>query len=110
MGKIPRGQSGTSRLTCAIITRAMPAPIAICRISERNAMKLAIPRRSLLRQLAAGVAGLAILPVAQAAKATVKKVLVRSEAPKGYDPHDHRWLMALDLNRCIGCGLWCGGL
>jgi Fe-S-cluster-containing dehydrogenase component len=68
-------------------------------------MKSTLPRRSMLRRLTAGLAGFALLPLAQAAKATVKKVLVRSNAPKDYDPLDHRWLMALDLNRCIGCGL-----
>ncbi len=68
-------------------------------------MRTPLPRRSVIRRLAASLAGLALLPLAQAAKTTVKKVFVRSDAPKGYNPHDHRWLMALDLNRCIGCGL-----
>ena len=25
--------------------------------------------------------------------------------PAGYDPFKHKWLMALDVDRCIGCGL-----
>ena len=35
----------------------------------------------------------------------MQKVLVSSNAPKGYDPTKHRWQMALDVNKCIGCGL-----
>ena len=38
------------------------------------------------------------------AKAAVKKVFVSSNAPKGYDPTQHKWQMALDVNKCIGCG------
>ena len=34
-----------------------------------------------------------------------QKVLVSADAPKGYDPTQHKWLMAIDANRCIGCGL-----
>lgn len=26
-------------------------------------------------------------------------------APKGYDPHAHSWRMAIDIDKCIGCGL-----
>ncbi len=59
----------------------------------------------MLGQLAAGLAGLAALPLAASTKAVVKTVLVSSSAPKGYDPTKHKWLMAIDINRCIGCGL-----
>jgi len=44
-------------------------------------------------------------PLAKAAKMTVKNVLASSNAPKGYDPFKHKWLMCVDVDRCIGCGL-----
>lgn len=64
-----------------------------------------VTRRSILGRLAAVVSGLAALPLARAAKAAVKTVFVSGDAPKGYDPTKHQWLMAIDVNRCIGCGL-----
>jgi len=62
-------------------------------------------RRSVLGRLAAAAACVVVAPALRAAKATVKKVLVSSGAPKGYDPTKHKWLMAIDVNKCIGCGL-----
>ena len=59
----------------------------------------------MLAKLSAAVAGLLSAPAAKAAKAAVQKVLVTTGAPKGYDPTKHKWLMAIDVNRCIGCGL-----
>lgn len=44
-------------------------------------------------------------PLAQATKKTVQNVLASSKAPKGYNPFNHKWLMCLDIDRCIGCGL-----
>ena len=35
----------------------------------------------------------------------MQKVLVSTGAPKDYDPTKHKWAMAIDANRCIGCGL-----
>lgn len=71
-------------------------------------MKQSLSRRSLLGTLGAALAGLATVPAARAAKAAVQKVtkvFVTPGAPKGYDPTKHKWLMAIDANRCIGCGL-----
>lgn len=64
-----------------------------------------LSRRSLLGLLGGAAGWLLSLPVAQAAKATVKTALVRTTAPKGYDPFQHKWLMCFDIDRCIGCGL-----
>src|ERR1019366_7668898 len=44
-------------------------------------------------------------PAAHAAKAAVQNLLASSHAPKGYDPTKHKWLMCIDVERCIGCGL-----
>jgi Fe-S-cluster-containing dehydrogenase component len=30
---------------------------------------------------------------------------VSTPAPKGYDPFRHQWCMAMDIEKCIGCGL-----
>ena len=68
-------------------------------------MKEQVSRRNVLGKVIAGLAALVAAPAARAAKTTVKKVLVSTSAPKGYDPTKHKWIMAVDVNRCIGCGL-----
>ena len=68
-------------------------------------MKHPLTRRSLLGRLGAAFAAMMAAPLTRAAKETVKTVLVGSDAPKDYDPTQHRWLMAIDVNKCIGCGL-----
>jgi Fe-S-cluster-containing dehydrogenase component len=61
-------------------------------------------RRKVLRRIGVALAGVAALPVAKASKEAVQKVFVTTGAPKGYDPTKHKWVMAVDVNRCIGCG------
>jgi Fe-S-cluster-containing dehydrogenase component len=68
-------------------------------------MKTNVSRRSLLGKLGAVVAGLVAAPAARLAKAAVQQKLVSTPAPKDYDPTQHKWVMAIDANRCIGCGL-----
>jgi len=53
----------------------------------------------------ATTACLIVAPAMRTAKAAVQKVLVRTGAPDEYDPTKHKWLMVIDANRCIGCGL-----
>ena len=67
-------------------------------------MKNQITRRSVLGRLAAAAGCLLVAPAMRTAKAAVQKVLVSSGAPRGYDPTKHKWLMAIDVNKCIGCG------
>jgi tetrathionate reductase subunit B len=68
-------------------------------------MKERLSRRSILGRLSGAVTGLLALPALRTAKAAVQKVFVSSGAPKGYQPTQHKWVMAVDANRCIGCGL-----
>ena len=68
-------------------------------------MKTSVTRRNLLAGLGGALAGLMTSSLAQTAKAAVKTVFVRTNAPKGYDPSKHKWLMCFDVDRCIGCGL-----
>jgi Fe-S-cluster-containing dehydrogenase component len=68
-------------------------------------MKNKLSRRNVLGKISATVAGLLSVSAARTAKAAVQKVLVTTGAPKDYDPTKHKWQMALDVNRCIGCGL-----
>ena len=68
-------------------------------------MSKPLSRRSILGKIGAAIAGVMAAPAAKAAKTAVQKVFVTAGAPKGYDPNDHKWRMALDANRCIGCGL-----
>ena len=63
-----------------------------------------VTRRSVLKKLAGIVGGLLAMPAARTCKAGVQNVLASSPAPAGYDPFQHKWLMALDVDRCIGCG------
>jgi tetrathionate reductase subunit B len=69
-------------------------------------MKESISRRSVLGKLGAAMAGVFALPAGRVAKAAVQNVLATSSAAKDYKhPEDHKWVMAIDANRCIGCGL-----
>jgi len=68
-------------------------------------MKNKLSRRNVIGKIGATVAGLLSASAAKTAKAAVQKVLVTSGAPRGYYPTKHKWQMALDVNRCIGCGL-----
>src|SRR5208282_3795957 len=64
-----------------------------------------VTRRGMLKNLAGLVGGLMTLPAARTCKAVVQNGLASSPAAPGYDPFKHKWLMALDVDRCIGCGL-----
>jgi tetrathionate reductase subunit B len=68
-------------------------------------MKSTLSRRHALRTTLAALVGAVGAGLARSAKAAVQKVFVASGAPKGYDPRQHKWVMALDINKCIGCGL-----
>ena len=67
-------------------------------------MKDHLSRRSVIGRISAAVAGLLAAPVAKAAKAVTQKILVTTDMPKDYHPRQHKWVMAIDANRCIGCG------
>ncbi|MEI6676429.1 MAG: 4Fe-4S dicluster domain-containing protein [Verrucomicrobiota bacterium] len=64
-------------------------------------MNDSIPRRRMLATFGGVFAGLLALPAARA----LKKRFRKSPAPSGYDPSQHKWLMCLDVDKCIGCGL-----
>lgn len=68
-------------------------------------MKNKITRRGLLGKAGLAFGALMALPVTRTVKAAVQKVFVTTNAPKGYDPYQHKWVMAIDVNKCIGCGL-----
>ena len=61
-------------------------------------------RRKWITRVGLAAAAAAAAPAVKATKATVQKVLVKTEAPPEYDPTKHKWQMAFDVNRCIGCG------
>jgi Fe-S-cluster-containing dehydrogenase component len=61
-------------------------------------------RRRALSVLGSALAGLLSTPAARASKTAVQKLFVSSQAPKGYDPTKHKWLMVFDVDKCIGCG------
>ncbi len=63
-----------------------------------------ISRRKTLFTLGAILGGIVAAPVAKASKFTVKRFLAKAGAPEGYNPTSHKWRMALDINKCIGCG------
>lgn len=68
-------------------------------------MNHACSRRKLLGLIGGSLGWFAAQPLARAAKTAVKNVFASAKAPKGYDPTKHRWLMCIDIDRCIGCGL-----
>jgi tetrathionate reductase subunit B len=61
-------------------------------------------RRSALRTFGGALAGILSFSAAKTAKAVVQKGLVSTGAPAGYDATKHKWLMAFDIDKCIGCG------
>jgi Fe-S-cluster-containing dehydrogenase component len=67
-------------------------------------MKSPLSRRRLLQGLGGAFGWLVAQPAARAAKQAVQKVFVSTLAPKDYDPTKHKWLMCIDVDRCIGCG------
>src|SRR5262249_4229205 len=67
-----------------------------------GSMKTSRPRA--LSVLGSALAGLLSTPAARASKTAVQKLFVSSQAPKGYDPTKHKWLMVFDVDKCIGCG------
>ena len=68
-------------------------------------MKTEVSRRGALARLGGALGGVLTWSLARKAKAAVQKVFVSSGAPKDYDPTKHKWLMCIDVNNCIGCGL-----
>lgn len=77
-------------------------------------------RRSFLGRLGQWAAAVTAVQILQPAKAVagnirdsswVQKVwgkrqraYAARQAPPGYDPSKHRWMMAFDIDKCIGCG------
>ncbi|MHB8519457.1 MAG: 4Fe-4S dicluster domain-containing protein [Limisphaerales bacterium] len=68
-------------------------------------MKRQFTRRNALATLGGALAGVFTLSAARKAKAAVQKLFVSAQTPKGYDPAKHKWLMQIDIDKCIGCGL-----
>ena len=60
-----------------------------------------IPRRRMLGTIGGVFAGLLSLPLAR----SIKRKFRSTAAPSDYDPTQHKWLMCLDVDKCIGCGL-----
>jgi Fe-S-cluster-containing dehydrogenase component len=68
-------------------------------------MKSQWTRRRIFVSVFRGVMGLLMLTTARAVRAATRRTLATQSVPKGYDPFAHKWLMALNVDRCIGCGL-----
>lgn len=68
-------------------------------------MKNQLSRRSILGKLSGAMAAVLAAPLARTAKAAVQKAAASSQTPRGYDPSQHKWVMGIDINKCIGCGL-----
>ncbi|MCC7519343.1 MAG: 4Fe-4S dicluster domain-containing protein [Verrucomicrobiae bacterium] len=60
---------------------------------------------SVLRPVKAVAQKVAQSPVARSAREAIQKAFVTAQTPTGYDVHAHHWAMAIDVERCIGCGL-----
>jgi len=77
----------------------------VVRRSQTAATGENVTRRRVLKSLAGITAGILALPAARMCKAAVQNGLASADSPPGYDPTQHKWLMALDVDRCIGCGM-----
>ncbi len=62
-------------------------------------------RRHVLKDLGKALAGVLSFTAARSVKAAVQNGLASTSAPDKYDPKAHKWLMAINIDRCIGCGL-----
>lgn len=63
-------------------------------------MSESMPRRRMLATVGGVLAGLLALPLARRIKKRFSSV-----APKSHEPYQHKWLMCIDVDKCIGCGL-----
>jgi Fe-S-cluster-containing dehydrogenase component len=61
-------------------------------------------RRDTLTKLAGVAAAAVTLNFAKGLKAAVQAA-AEPPAPPKYDPTQHKWVMAINADRCIGCGL-----
>jgi len=61
-------------------------------------------RRSALKIWAGALTGMLAATVNRPLRAASQKILALKAAPQGYDPTKHKWLMVIDVDRCIGCG------
>ena len=62
-------------------------------------------RRQVLGVIGRATAGLMAFFAIRPVKGAVQNALVSTPSPKGYDVHAHSWRMAIDIEKCIGCGL-----
>lgn len=60
-----------------------------------------VPRRRMVAAIGAALAGLLSIPLAK----RIKKRFSARLAPRDYDPTKHKWLMCVDIDKCIGCTL-----
>jgi Fe-S-cluster-containing dehydrogenase component len=68
-------------------------------------MRSKVSRRGVLAGMGMALAGFASVKVVGKIRTTFRRRNVAPDAAPGYDPMQHKWLMALDVERCIGCGL-----
>lgn len=68
-------------------------------------MNAGLPRRRILALLAGAAGWLAARPLLHAAKSAVRRTFSLPGTPKEYDPYQHHWMLCIDVERCIGCGL-----
>lgn len=64
-----------------------------------------LSRRKALKNVSGVIGAIVTFTAAESGKSAVQKLLVNSGAPKGYDPTQHKWLIAIDASKCIGCGM-----
>ena len=67
-------------------------------------MKTTQSRRRAFTLWAGALAGACTMAITRPLKAAAQKVLPKGVFPKNYDPTKHKWLMVIDVDRCIGCG------
>ncbi|RME93905.1 MAG: 4Fe-4S dicluster domain-containing protein [Verrucomicrobia bacterium] len=62
-------------------------------------------RREALKKLAGLAGAVAVAPKTTGAEEALRRYLFKNGVGEDYDPFDHKWLMVIDIERCIGCGM-----
>jgi tetrathionate reductase subunit B len=72
--------------------------------TQRDPVTPPVTRRRVLASILSGLAGALAFCVTRTVRAATRTLRGTAQFPNGYNPWAHHWLMAFDVDQCIGCG------